>query len=165
MYYTRIKTHMCNIILVGNETGLLYLHLETQDGKRKFKLDKKWKYNNNFFKETIREIEEYFQGKRKEFTIKLSPIGTNYQKIVWKELKKIPYGKLNTYKEIAEKIGNPKATRAVGMANNKNPLPIIIPCHRVIGTNGKLTGFARGLEIKSKLINFEKMIISGEKNT
>jgi O-6-methylguanine DNA methyltransferase len=149
---------MCDIILVGDEMGLHFIHLETGDGKRRFAVDKKWKYNNDFFKETIREIEEYFQGKRKRFTIKLSPMGTNYQKMVWKELTGISYGKLNTYKEIAEKMGNPKAARAVGMANSKNPIPIVIPCHRVVGVSGKLTGFAYGLEIKEKLINFEKMI-------
>jgi len=153
-----MKTHMCDIILVGDEMGLHFIHLETGDGKRKFELNNEWEYNNSFFKETIREIEEYFQGKRKRFTIKLSPMGTDYQKMVWKELTGISYGKLNTYKEIAEKIGNLKAARAVGMANSKNPIPIVIPCHRVVGVSGKLTGFAYGLEIKEKLINFEKMI-------
>lgn len=152
-----MKTHMCSIILVGNEAGLHFLYLDTKDGKRIFEIDKNWKYNNNFFSDTIREIKEYFQGIRREFTIKLSPTGTDYQKKVWKELTKIPYGELNTYKDIAIKIGNPKGARAIGMANSKNPLPLIIPCHRVIGVNGRLTGFAYGLEIKEKIINFEKM--------
>lgn len=155
--YSRLKTQICDIILVGDEDGLHFLHLDTGKGKRKFKIDKEWKYNNEFFRDAIREIEEYFQGKRKKFTIKLSPEGTNYQKKVWKELVKVPYGELNTYKDIAVKIGNPKAARAIGMANSKNPLPLIVPCHRVVGASGKLTGFAHGLEIKEKLINFEKM--------
>lgn len=158
MYYTKMQTHMCDIILVGNEMGLSFLHLDTGDGKRMFEIDKTWIYNNSFFAETIKEIEEYFQGKRKKFTIKLSPVGTDYQKSVWKELTKIPYGHLNSYKDIAVKIKNPKAARSIGMANSKNPLPLIIPCHRVVGINGKLTGFAHGLEIKEKLINFEKMM-------
>lgn len=149
---------MCDIILVGDEKGLRFLHLDTGYGKRKFELDNEWEYNNSFFEEIIREIEEYFQGKRKEFTFKLYPMGTDYQKKVWKELARIPYGELNTYKDIATKIGSPKAARAIGMANSKNPLPLVVPCHRVVGTGGKLTGFAHGLEIKEKLINFEKMM-------
>lgn len=158
MYYTKVETHICDIILVGDEMGLHFIHLDTGDGKRLFVIDKKWRYNNDFFKGTIRELKEYFQGERKKFTIKLSPMGTDYQKMVWKELMGISYGKLNTYKEIAKKIGNPKGARAVGMATSKNPLPIVIPCHRVVGVSGKLTGYAYGLEVKEKLINFEKMI-------
>ncbi len=104
---------------------------------------------------TFLELEEYFEGKRKTFDIKLKPKGTEFQKKVWKELEKIPYGEIRNYKDIAEACGNPRASRAVGMANNKNPLPIIIPCHRVIGSNGKLTGYAGGLKIKAALLRIE----------
>ena len=104
---------------------------------------------------TFLELEEYFEGKRKTFDIKLKPKGTEFQKKVWKELEKIPYGEIRNYKDIAEACGNPRASRAVGMANNKNPLPIIIPCHRVIGSNGKLTGYAGGLKIKAVLLRIE----------
>ena len=158
MYYTKMKTHMCDIILAGDEGGLCFLHLDTGDGKRQFEIDKKWEYNNDFFAEVIREIEEYFKGTREEFTIKLSPVGTDYQRRVWRELGEIPYGKLYTYKDIAGRTGNPKSARAVGMANSRNPLPLIIPCHRVVGVRGNLTGFAHGLEIKEKLINLEKIM-------
>ncbi len=107
-------------------------------------------------KETYRQLSEYFAKKRKIFDIPLKLEGTEFQKAVWHALMKIPYGKTATYLEIAETIGNPKASRAVGMANNKNKIPIVIPCHRVIGSNGSLTGYAGGLEIKKKLLNIEK---------
>lgn len=107
-------------------------------------------------KKTFAEIEEYLDGKRKTFDIPTNPKGTVFQKKVWEELKKIPYGKTASYGEIAEKIGNPKAQRAVGLANNKNPVPIIIPCHRVIGKNGSLTGYAYGLDVKKTLLDLEK---------
>ena len=104
----------------------------------------------------VKELEEYFQGKRKEFTVLCVPEGTDFQKRVWEALTRIPYGETRTYKEIAVEIGNPGASRAVGMANNKNPVPIIIPCHRVIGSDGKLTGYAGGLEVKEFLLNLER---------
>lgn len=103
------------------------------------------------------EINEYFSGKRNNFDIPLEPEGTEFQKSVWDVLKKIPYGKTYTYKQVAEAVGNPKACRAVGMANNKNPIPLFIPCHRVIGSNGKLVGFGGGLDIKEYLLNLEKI--------
>ena len=107
-------------------------------------------------KETYKQLSEYFAKKRKTFDIPLKLEGTEFQKAVWHALMKIPYGKTATYLEIAETIGNPKASRAVGMANNKNKIPIVSPCHRVIGSNGSLTGYAGGLEIKKKLLNIEK---------
>lgn len=104
---------------------------------------------------TINQLREYFEGKRKIFDLPLSPKGTDFQKKVWQSLLEIPYGETRSYKEIATKVGNPKACRAVGTANNKNPIAIVIPCHRVIGKNGKLTGYAGGMEIKSYLIKLE----------
>ena len=111
----------------------------------------------DLIKKTYLELTEYFNGERQIFDIPISPEGTPFQKIVWDELKKIPYGKTAAYKDIAKRIGNEKACRAVGMANNKNPIAIIIPCHRVIGSNGKLTGYAFGLNIKEKLLKLENM--------
>lgn len=105
---------------------------------------------------TLRELKEYFAGKRKNFTIPCVMQGTDFQKKVWRVLSEIPYGEVRTYKEIAVQTGNPKACRAVGMANHNNPIPIIIPCHRVVGSNGKLTGYAGGLEIKEKLLELER---------
>lgn len=102
------------------------------------------------------QLDEYFQGKRTTFSLPFKLTGTPFQLVVWKELQNIPYGQTTSYKEIAQKINKPKACRAVGMANNKNPLPIIIPCHRVIGSNGKLIGYAGGLNLKNYLLELEK---------
>ena len=102
------------------------------------------------------QIMEYFTGRRKYFDdIELQPEGSDFQKRVWKELLNIPYGETRSYKYIAEKINNPKAYRAVGLANNKNPIPIIYPCHRVVGSSGRLTGYAYGLDMKKELLDME----------
>ena len=111
---------------------------------------------NEMTRWAVKELEEYFQGKRKVFTVPCVPKGTDFQKRVWEALIQIPYGETRTYKEIAAAAGNPKASRAVGMANNRNPIPIIIPCHRVIGTNGSLTGYAGGLKVKEYLLKLER---------
>ncbi len=108
-----------------------------------------------FIKEVQKELEEYFNGTRKTFQLPLALKGTPFQQEVWKALMTIPYGETMTYKQIAEAIGNPKACRAVGMANNRNPIPIIIPCHRVIGSNGALVGYGGGLHIKEMLLEME----------
>ena len=109
-------------------------------------------------KETNNQLQEYFAGKRKVFDLPLAPKGTEFQQKVWQALKEIPFGETRSYGEIAKRIGQPKASRAVGGANNRNPLPIFIPCHRVIGANGKLVGYAGGLEIKKVLLNVENLV-------
>lgn len=101
------------------------------------------------------EIMEYLDGKRRHFDFPIELHGTEFQKRVWAQLQKIPYGETRTYKEVAEAIGNPKASRAVGMANNKNPIFIVVPCHRVVGSDGKLTGYAGGLDMKAALLELE----------
>jgi len=103
-----------------------------------------------------RELEEYFAGRRRDFSVPLSIKGTPFQRAVWRALVDIPYAETRSYAEIAKTIGNPKACRAVGMANNKNPLPVFIPCHRVIGAGGKLTGYAGGLGNKRILLDLEE---------
>lgn len=103
-----------------------------------------------------KELSEYFSGKRKSFDLPLEPQGTEFQKKVWAALLEIPFGETRSYKDIAEKIGNPKACRAVGGANNKNPIVIIIPCHRVIGAYGGLVGYGLGLPMKQQLLDIEK---------
>lgn len=108
-------------------------------------------------KQTFKEIKEYMEGKRKTFTIPIKPEGTDFQKKVWKALQSIPYGKICSYKDIAQKISCPNGCRAIGLANSKNPIPIIIPCHRVINANGKIGGFSGGLPIKIKLLEIEKL--------
>ncbi|MDR2964184.1 MAG: methylated-DNA--[protein]-cysteine S-methyltransferase [Treponema sp.] len=106
-------------------------------------------------KKTVQQLDEYFSKKRKTFNLPLSLNGTEFQLKVWNTLQKIPYGETCSYGELAKMIGNPKASRAVGMANNKNPVVIIIPCHRVIGADGSLTGYAGGLDIKKILLGLE----------
>ena len=110
-------------------------------------------------KEAYRQLSEYLIGERKSFDLPFNPRGTKFQRQVWKALFDIPYGETRSYKQIAEAIGNPKAVRAVGMANNRNPLLIVIPCHRVIGANGKLVGYAAGIEMKEYLLKLEKSLL------
>lgn len=112
--------------------------------------------NNELARETEKQLEEYFMGKRKIFELPLKMQGTEFQKQVWKELLNIPYGETRCYSEIARLIQNPHAVRAVGMANHRNPLAVVVPCHRVIGKNGGLTGYAGGLERKRMLLELEK---------
>lgn len=126
-------------------TGIAYTENEKEQGIRSELSDK-----------TVLQLEEYFDGRRKEFDIPIKLRGTEFQKKVWNELLKIPYGATVSYKDIAIKIGNPKACRAVGMANHNNPILIIVPCHRVINENNKLGGYALGLDLKRKLLELEK---------
>lgn len=109
--------------------------------------------------ETSRQLTAYFKGKLKHFDLPLSPEGTDFQRRVWDALRGIPYGETISYGELARRIGNPKACRAVGSANGQNPLPIVIPCHRVIGANGTLTGFGGGLPIKEQLLDHERKFL------
>lgn len=106
--------------------------------------------------QAAREIDEYFEGKRRAFTVPTAAAGTPFQQAVWNALKEIPYGETRTYGEIARRIGHPRASRAVGQANNRNPLPIVVPCHRVIGASGALTGYAGGLAVKERLLELER---------
>lgn len=133
-----------------DDSRLLFVKLKTEkalaDSQEASELSKKIK----------QQMDEYFNGSRKVFDLPLRFEGTEFQRKVWRALQEIPYGETRTYKEIAERIGNPKACRAVGMANNKNRIPIIIPCHRVIGVNEALVGYAGGLEIKEALLTHEK---------
>ncbi len=105
--------------------------------------------------EAVRQIEEYFAGTRRTFDLPTAPEGTAFQRAVWDALRRIPYGQTRTYRQIAEAIGRPAACRAVGMANHRNPIAIVIPCHRVVGADGSLTGYAGGLEVKARLLELE----------
>lgn len=109
--------------------------------------------------EAMRQLREYFKGSRREFDLPLAPKGTAFQKRVWRGLQEIPFGKTWSYGELAKRVGNPKASRAVGAANGANPLPIVIPCHRVIGADGTLTGFGGGLPTKKKLLDLEAAVV------
>lgn len=113
------------------------------------------------FDETIRQLEAYFAGRRTAFDLPLAPAGTPFQQTVWRELLSIPYGTTISYGELARRLGQPSASRAVGLANGRNPISIIIPCHRVIGAGGKLTGYGGGLPRKEALLAFEASVLAG----
>lgn len=159
MYYDRFKIRLsnqpCSIILVGDEQGIAQLLIDNGTADRSVTVSEQWMHSSTFFSEAKRQLREFFSGQRLTFDLKLNPAGTEFQRAVWDQLCQIPYGELRSYKAIATGVGNPNASRAVGMANNKNPIPIIIPCHRVVGANKKLVGYAYGLELKQHLINRE----------
>lgn len=155
MYYDIIESPIGPILLAGNEEGLR--HLIFLKRERKIEIPESWIKNDEFFREAARQLKAYFSGKLNSFDLKLAPEGTDFQKSVWKALCEIPCGETRTYKDIAVSIGKPKAYRAVGLANNRNPIAIIIPCHRVIGKNGKLTGYASGLDVKEFLLKLENI--------
>ena len=152
MYYTLFSSPMGDIALTANEHGLTGLAF--QQGNAAINIHR-YQYKPEIFQQTITQINEYFLGQRKEFTIKLAPQGTTFQQQVWQELSLIPFGETVTYSWLAQKLNNPKAVRAVGSANGKNPIALIIPCHRVIGTNKNLTGYAGGLSLKAALLSHE----------
>ena len=153
MYYCYFESPVGNLLLTGNES-LEGLHFPL--GKTRIEPGKDWIYKEELFLEAIDQLKGYFKGERTSFDLELKVQGTDFQKMVWKELVKIPYGETISYGELAERIGNPNACRAVGLANGKNPISIIVPCHRVIGKNGSLTGFGGGLDAKRTLLDLEK---------
>lgn len=114
--------------------------------------------NHPILSEAVRQLEEYFSGKRTQFALPLAAKGTAFQQAVWQALCRIPFGETRSYQQLADEIGNPKAVRAVGLANGKNPISVIVPCHRVIGKNGQLTGYAGGVETKQRLLELEKVL-------
>lgn len=155
--YKTIKSPIGDITLIADQKHLLAVLWKKVDApKIKIPLGEKIA-NHPVLLETEKQLNEYFNGKRKKFTLPIKfSIGTNFQKNVWKALIAIPYGQTISYSEMAKKIGSPKACRAVGAASSKNPISIIAPCHRVIGKNGSLTGFAGGLKCKDFLLRLEQ---------
>lgn len=129
---------------------------QNQQNRQGKKLRQEWGQHTGPMREACRQLDEYFQGKRKSFDLPISYAGTSFQESVWRELQNIPYGETRSYEDIAVKIGNPKAVRAVGQANNKNPILLIIPCHRVIHKNGDISGFACGIDAKKYLLGLER---------
>lgn len=146
------QTTIGKIGIVENNNQITHLYLNTtslQFCEHSLK-------ETGLLKEASKQLKEYFDGHRKTFSLPLAPSGTEFMKKVWAALNEIPYGETRSYKEIAQKINNNLAYRAVGLANNKNPIPIFIPCHRVIGSNNNLVGYAGGLKVKESLLNLEK---------
>jgi len=142
--------------LVASDKGLVAILWE-KDNPRRVPLSNLVENDQHpVLVETQRQLEEYFAGKRKSFSIALDMRGTRFQKEVWEALLAIPYGETRSYGQLAKQLGKPRATRAVGAANGRNPVSIIVPCHRVVGSSGKLTGFAGGLEAKAHLLSLER---------
>ena len=153
MKYTQIKSPVGTITLVTNDKALVAIHFE-KNGRR---VERDWEKADRhpILEKAKRQLTEFFSGKRTQFDLPCEFSGTAFQKKVWKTLGSIPYGETRSYADIARKVGSPKAFRAVGAANGRNPIPIIYPCHRVIGANGTLTGFGGGLKAKDILLKLE----------
>lgn len=147
MFYYTFVSNVGEITVTSDENYIKAVHFGRSEYETKL---------TPLISEAVNQLREYFKGDRKIFTVPLKPDGTDFQQKVWKALTEIPYGQTTSYGEIAGKIGKPGGARAVGNANNKNPIAIMIPCHRVIGANGSLTGYAAGLNIKKQLLSLEK---------
>jgi len=156
VYYTEMKSPLGTLVLESDGRALTRVRLpgEPEPGAGRDDDDDRVR-DAKPFKEATTQLREYFAGKRRRFDLPLAPRGTPFQLKVWRELLKIPYGGTITYAALAHRAGNDRACRAVGAANGRNPLPIIVPCHRVIGTDGSLTGFGGGLEAKRTLLKLE----------
>ncbi len=152
--YTRMESPVGPLLLVADDGGLR--RVEFVNGRSPVQADPRWRDDAQRLRETIRQLRAYFAGELEAFDLPLVPAGTPFQLAVWNRLCEIPYGETISYGELARRIGNPNASRAVGLANGSNPIPIVIPCHRVIGSNGKLTGYGGGLPIKEKLLALER---------
>lgn len=153
-YYTYVDTPVGTLLLAGNDHGLQLISFQCGKGSRAPEPD--WLESPSFFRGVTRQLAEYFRGKRITFELKLAPRGTPFQLAVWNALVRIPYGRTRSYADIAKTIGRPRAVRAVGTANGSNPLPIVVPCHRVIGKDGSLVGYGGGLKIKQALLALER---------
>lgn len=153
VWYTHYKSRLGTMLLAADEGGLRKISFA--EGRRPVRPRPDWLEDRALFAETICQLDAYFKGALKRFTLPLSLEGSEFQLRVWKTLRTIPYGETISYGQLACRIGNPKAARAVGLANGSNPIPIIVPCHRVIGSDGSLTGYGGGLPIKRALLSLE----------
>lgn len=153
-YYTYYQSPNGQMTIQANDIGLLGVWFEIQTTQPQ----ELGAYSDDhaILNQAKIQLEEYFSGRRTQFDLPLAAKGTDFQQSVWQALCKIPYGETWSYQQLADEIGNPKAVRAVGLANGKNPISVIVPCHRVIGKNGKLTGYAGGVETKEKLLQLER---------
>jgi methylated-DNA-[protein]-cysteine S-methyltransferase len=153
-YYAQLLSPIGSLLLVADDSGLRQLAFS--ENGRAAAPNPDWKQDPSALDEPIRQLRAYFAGELESFDFALAPEGTPFQQRVWNQLCKIPYGYTISYGELARRIGNPNASRAVGLANGANPISIVIPCHRVIGSNGKLTGYGGGLPVKEKLLTLER---------
>ena len=154
MDYRYLDTPVGSLLLVRERKDLRLISF--QRGRRPQRPDPRWHERADAFGDVVSQLTEYFAGQRHRFELPLDPEGTPFQQRVWRALQDIPYGVTISYAQLAARIGQPTASRAVGLANGSNPLPIVIPCHRVIGANGTLTGYGGGLPIKERLLALER---------
>jgi methylated-DNA-[protein]-cysteine S-methyltransferase len=154
MHFTYVDSPIGRLLLAGSGSSLSVIGLPS-DGRAR-KPEAGWKPEPNGFAEACRQLDEYFAGRLQRFDLSLAPGGTPFQSKVWNALTDIPYGQTTTYGALAAAIGSPRAARAVGLANGQNPLPIVVPCHRVIGSDGTLTGYGGGLALKRYLLVLER---------
>ncbi|GLQ97693.1 methylated-DNA--[protein]-cysteine S-methyltransferase [Dyella mobilis] len=160
IWYDHLSTQIGKLLLAADSQGLREVWFET--GKHKKEPPPSWLHDPGKLAFARTQLEEYFAGERQHFDLPLHPLGTPFQIQVWHALAKIPYGSTISYAELARRIGQPLAVRAVGAANGRNPLPIVLPCHRVIGSDGSLTGFGGGLPTKRFLLGMEDGIARGD---
>ena len=151
LFYTELQTPIGSLLLAGDETHLKYIYFENNS----FSPPPDWQRVDALAYPIVEQLDAYFAGTLREFALPLAPEGTTFQLEVWAALEEIPYGETISYAELAVRVGNPAAVRAVSLANGKNPLPIVVPCHRVIGSDGSLTGFGGGLPTKKFLLKLE----------
>ncbi|HEY1239287.1 MAG TPA: methylated-DNA--[protein]-cysteine S-methyltransferase [Bryobacteraceae bacterium] len=149
-----MKSPVGNLLLAADESGLRALQFA--EGRTPPHVETSWKHESRLVQEPMRQLRAFFAGELHRFDLPLAPQGTEFQRRVWDALLEIPFGETTSYGELARRLGNPTASRAVGLANGSNPIAIIIPCHRVIGSNGKLTGYGGGLPNKRWLLDFER---------
>jgi methylated-DNA-[protein]-cysteine S-methyltransferase len=154
MFYKEMESPIGPLLLAGDRDALRFLLFKR--GRDKAKPKPEWEPDRSALKEPIKQLGAYFSGRLKDFDLPLAPGGTSFQTSVWEALQRIPYGETISYGELARRLGNPKAVRAVGLANGSNPIAIIIPCHRVIGSNGSLVGYGGGRPIKQALLAMER---------
>lgn len=152
----RVSSPVGPLLLVGDGESLTRIGFET--GKGRVDRDPRWRRDPRALAEAARQLDEYFAGTRRAFDLRLGLTGTPFQLSVWRALQGIPYGDTWSYRDLARAIGNGAAVRAVGLANGRNPIPIVVPCHRVIGSDGALTGFGGGLEAKRYLLDHERRV-------
>jgi methylated-DNA-[protein]-cysteine S-methyltransferase len=153
LHYASVSSPIGRLLIVSDGKRLKEIRFKTENAGRTPETG--WVKGGKAVDEAARQLAEYLDGRRSSFELELEPAGTGFQRRVWEELQRIPYGTTISYAELARRIGSPKAMRAVGAANGKNPLPIVIPCHRVIGKDGSLTGFGGGLNVKRWLLALE----------
>jgi methylated-DNA-[protein]-cysteine S-methyltransferase len=153
--YTTLASPIGELLLLLGDGGALR-GLYMQDGRRPMRIDSRWQADAKPFATAISQLGEYFDGRRTSFDLPLLMHGTAFERSVWSALREIPYGETTSYGEIARRLGQPSAARAVGLANGRNPISVIVPCHRVIGADGSLTGYGGGLERKRALLELEQ---------